>query len=144
MPAGCRPYRKRRYRNPELPRKHCQVRDCPDNPAFWFVTDVIINSGTPDLVGCRNHVFYQTGCCGNQLKGGTGCGLLLRRIIEQRRRFIMLQRCKIFRIHTIGKFVAVISGITYHGKNFPCFSSVTTQEPVHGSSASCAGVISML
>ena len=21
------------------------------NPAFWFVTDVIINSGTPDLVG---------------------------------------------------------------------------------------------
>ena len=33
----------------------------------------------------------------------------------------MLQRCKIFRIHTIGKFVAVISGITYHGTNFPCF-----------------------
>ena len=91
------------------------------NPAFWFVTDVIINSGTPDLVGCRNHVFCQTGWCGNQLKGGTGCGLLLRRIIEQRRRFIMLQGCKIFRIHTIGKFVAVISGITYHGKNFPCF-----------------------
>ena len=83
--------------------------------------DDIINSGTPDLVGCRNHVFCQTGCCGNQLKGGTGCGLLLRRIIEQRRRFIMLQRCKIFRIHTIGKFVAVISGITYHGTNFPCF-----------------------
>lgn len=64
------------------------------NPAFWFVTDVIINSGTPDLVGCRNHVFCQTGCCGNQLKGGTGCGLLLRRIIEQRRRFIMLQDAK--------------------------------------------------
>ena len=66
------------------------------NPAFWFVTDVIINSGTPDLVGCRNHVFCQTGCRGNQLKGGTGCGLLLRRIIEQRGGFIMLQGCKVF------------------------------------------------
>ena len=91
------------------------------NPAFWLVADIVVNSGTSNLFRSIGYIFCQPGSCGTQFKSRSRSRHLLRRIIEQRKRFIMLQRCKIFRIHTIGKFVAVITGITYHGTNFPCF-----------------------
>ena len=64
-----------------------------------------------------DHVLHQSSRSRYDLEGRSGCRLILCGKIQLRTGFIRVQLCIIFRIHSIGHLVIIISRIRYHSQH---------------------------